>query len=171
MMVKTLLSAVLATVFFACAAQAGEDRGYAPAALNKWKHEASRIVSYTMRYPTPVGRLELRDDFNVVTAVVDREGKVLEAELTEPSGNRFFDRASRNFARQLKSLPPLPDSVETDGAVVRMHLIYAATENGVGKLQRRIVRMRQIAESEPETVETGVASSGKMVIDLFTGGA
>lgn len=167
---KSFIAAVLAAATFAGMAHAGEDKGYAPADLAKWKAEASAIVSHTMRYPTVVGRKELRDDHTMVTAVIDRDGSIVRTELTEPSGNRHFDRASRNFLRQLEQLPPLPDSLESDGAVVRIHLLYAGSADGVRLLQRRVVRMQRIAETESPEGEGLLTATDKAVIDLIGGG-
>lgn len=171
MRLKNILSTVLATVLLTGMAHAGEDKGYAPADLAKWKQEASAIVSETMRYPTVLGRRELRDDHTLVTAVIDRDGQIMRTELTEPSGNHHFDRASRDFLRHLGKLPALPDSIETDGAVVRMHLLYAGSADGLRQLQRQVVRMQRIAETDPAGDGTDLlTATDKAVIDLIGGG-
>jgi len=168
----SVLSSILVAVLLAGgAAHAGEDKGYAPADLAKWKREAGEIVSETMRYPTVIGRKELRDDHTLVTAVIDRDGSIVRTELTERSGNRYFDRASRNFLRSLDRLPPLPESVESDGAVVRIHLLYAGSADGLRLLQRRIVRTQQIAHTDsPVDGNDLLTASDKVVIDILGGG-
>jgi len=169
---KRLITSLVASAFLAGAAHAGGIVGASPdpAGLADWKRTAGKIVSHKMIYPVAPGRRELSEASVVVTAIVRPDGTVARAELTQPSGNRYFDRASEKLAKRLDRLPPLPESISTDGAEVRMHLLYARSQESLQKLQRHVVQMERIARTEAAEDKQLADSADQIVIDLFTGG-
>ena len=136
--------------------------------LTHWKRDAGRIASWHMTYPTGTSRHTFGNSHAVVKAVIDRDGRVLKSHLATITGHDAFTRESRSFLRRLDSLPALPDSVEGDRALVRIHLLYAERESDLKTLHRTIVETQRIAEQADPT-ELG-DTAGLPVIDMVAGG-
>lgn len=156
--------AALAAILFAGlvpVAHAGGEPG-----LERWKERASTRVSETMSYPRLIGRRDLPAGHTVVEAEIDRDGRVLSAELVEGSGRPEFDRASRDFTERLTRLPALPDSIAGETVKLRMHLVYADNERELARHLKTVVRTRQLADAGRRD---GSAQDAPLQIELFGG--
>lgn len=148
---KSAIAVALAALMTAGTASAGEAGKNEE--LGRWKERASDRVSQTMVYPRLIGRRNLPAGHNVVEAEIDRDGRVLSAELVEGSGRSEFDRASQDFTSRLYKLPALPESIAGETVKVRMHLVYADNEREVARYLKGFVRTRQLADAGRDDAE------------------
>lgn len=160
---KILTKAFLLGAFFM--GIAGGASAADSSALAQWKERTSRVVGYNMRYPRlPVHQLQ-KDAHNVVDLKIDYDGRVLDAAFVQSSGDPRFDRESKAFANRIKKLPKLPALEYQNGAFVRVHLLYADTDNSLANMMKTVTKATRIASSEIRN--GGDVMAGAPMIDLF----
>lgn len=145
-------AAALSLGLTSSAASAGGD-----ADLTDWKERTGALVSQSMTYPNT--RFALADGRNVVELLVGRDGKIESAQITRWS-NRHYNRETERFLERVDRLPALPATVAGERALVKIHMIYAATNAGVQRLSKDAAR---------ETRQEGparIASADTVFIEL-----
>lgn len=163
---RNLASVTLAGILLVGAAGAASaDESEAMAA---WKAHCGGMISDMMRYPTTPRTLVHGHAHNVVEAVIDRSGRVLEARLVEKSGEQVFDRQSEAFAMNIRTLPQLPDDFVNERAVVRMHLVYADSAWRAQQISRKIRTTTEVMTTRTVEID-GVQYAGVPVIGIFGG--
>lgn len=163
-MIRTLL-ATGALVGLMFAGAASEALAGDSAAMQAWKADCSRVITRGMGFRRSPN---LTNAYNVIDAIVDRSGEVIEARLAEGSGVSSYDRETARFASKLETLPALPDDFADERALVRMYIVYADNQRADRRLMAKIlakVTTEQLAREPGERKRV----AGLPVIDMVGG--
>lgn len=139
------------------------------AALAAWKADCGNMIDRMMKTSfLPASARLTPNGYNIVEAVVDRSGQVIEARLAKKSGKIRLDQASKILATRLETLPELPSDIADERVLVRIYLVYAdsrATERRLLDLAKARTRVDRAGR------DTGSSTriAGLPVVDLVSG--